>query len=313
MRLFYASDFHGSDPCFKKFINAARFYNVQVLVLGGDIAGKAILPIVRQGGEHVAAFMGREYVLVDEDGLAALERSARTAGFYPVRMTPQEKQQLMGDRGALDEVFGRAIASSLHQWLRFAEERLPEGVECYVMPGNDDPPAVEAVLASSQRILNPDGRKVLIHGCHEMISLGYSNRTPFRSPRELDDDDLGRRLEMLAGQITKPELAIFNLHCPPYSSSLDLAPELDKDLRMVTVLGRPQMIPVGSRAVRRAIECHQPLLGLHGHCHEARGVARIGRTLCLNPGSEYANGLLKGVIIDLPAKNGKVVYQFVSA
>jgi len=28
----------------------------------------------------------------------------------------------------------------------------------------------------------------------------------------------------------------------------------------------------GSRAVRNAIEKHQPMLGLHGHIHEAQGV-----------------------------------------
>jgi Icc-related predicted phosphoesterase len=55
---------------------------------------------------------------------------------------------------------------------------------------------------------------------------------------------------------------------------------------------------VGSKAVRRAIETYQPILSLHGHIHESRGVATIGRTVCINPGSEYPDGVLRGAIVD---------------
>ena len=47
------------------------------------------------------------------------------------------------------------------------------------------------------------------------------------------------------------------------------------------------MIHAGSTAVRASIEKHQPLVGLHGHIHESKGFVTLGRTLCLNPGSEY--------------------------
>jgi Icc-related predicted phosphoesterase len=57
--------------------------------------------------------------------------------------------------------------------------------------------------------------------------------------------------------------------------------------------------PVGSTAVRDAIERYQPALSLHGHIHEARGVHWLGRTLALNPGSEYAEGTMKGAIVNL--------------
>ena len=43
----------------------------------------------------------------------------------------------------------------------------------------------------------------------------------------------------------------------------------------------------------------QPLLGLHGHIHEATGVRRSGRTLAVNPGSDYSTGALNGALITL--------------
>jgi len=314
MRIFYASDFHGSEPCFKKFVNAARFYDISALVLGGDLAGKAILPIVDQGhGECTAVFLGKNHVLRSSEEVEELEQNARNVGMYPKRVAPDEASTLAEDPGALDDAFAEAVASFFQRWFEFVEDRLPEGIECYVMPGNDDPPAVEEALTKGGRVCNPDGKKVVVGGVYEMISLGYSNRTPFDSPRELDDEELGRRIETLADEVAHPETSIFNIHCPPYASSLDLAPEVDENLRMKMHMGRPQMIPVGSKAVRGVIEKHQPLLGLHGHCHESRGIAQIGRTICLNPGSEYTNGILRGVIVTMPKKKARVRYQFVSA
>jgi Icc-related predicted phosphoesterase len=69
------------------------------------------------------------------------------------------------------------------------------------------------------------------------------------------------------------------------------------------------MAPAGSTAVREAIEELQPLVGLHGHIHEGRGETKIGRTLCLNPGSVYSEGVLNGVLLTLA--DGQVRdYQF---
>ena len=116
-----------------------------------------------------------------------------------------------------------------------------------------------------------------------MISLGYSNITPFDSPRELEEDELYRRVEVLATQVDDLGHCIFNLHVPPYDSLLDSAPQLDAELRVVATAGQPVMIPVGSTAVRELIERFQPVVALHGHVHESRGATRIGRTLCINP------------------------------
>jgi len=314
MRLFFASDLHGSEPCFKKFINAAQFYNVGALVLGGDLAGKAVLPIVEGGrGIYRTHFMGRDLVLEDSDSLSDLERRAKAIGFYPRRVPPDEARVLANDPDALDRAFDDAVAAFLRDWLAFAEERLAPGVECYVMAGNDDFPSVISELKKGMRVQYVEERKVTVAGEFEMVSVGYSNRTPFNSPREVDDDELGRLVGELARQVANRNNAIFNLHCPPYGTALDLAPEIDGQFRVKMYLGQPQMIHVGSKAVRATIEEYQPLLGLHGHCHESRGTERIGRTLCLNPGSEYANGILRGAIVTISGTAPTVQHQFVSA
>jgi Icc-related predicted phosphoesterase len=137
-------------------------------------------------------------------------------------------------------------------------------------------------------------------GPHEMISLSYANPTPWDSPRELDEDALYERIKRLADQLEDPATSIFNLHVPPYDSGLDRAREINKDdLTLVYKSGAPVEIPVGSTAVRQAIEDYQPLVSLHGHIHESRGEARIGRTLALNSGSEYNSGRIHGVVIKL--------------
>jgi Icc-related predicted phosphoesterase len=98
---------------------------------------------------------------------------------------------------------------------------------------------------------------------------------------------------------------IFNLHVPPYDCGLDTCPKLDENLKPVYAGSEIMTISSGSKAVRNAIEKHQPVLGLHGHIHESRGFVKIGRTLCLNPGSEYTEGMLRGVVVDLDEKGVK--------
>jgi Icc-related predicted phosphoesterase len=132
-----------------------------------------------------------------------------------------------------------------------------------------------------------------------MISCSYANPTPWASPRELDEDALYDRMKALADQLERPESAIFNLHVPPKASGLDTAFEIDDQLRIVVRNGKPHEIPVGSTAVRQLIEEYQPMLALHGHIHESRGAATIGRTLAINSGSEYATGRIHGVIVKL--------------
>lgn len=191
--------------------------------------------------------------------------------------------------------------------MRMADEKLDAGVECFVCPGNDDQFEVDEIIPSAKRVRLAEGR-IIEFGDFQMASTGWSNRTPWETYREEDEEDLGKRLRTMVSQVTvPPERTVYNFHCPPYGSGLDEAPEITGDMRPKHA-GR-STVPVGSTAVRDAIEKGQPALTLHGHIHEARGSTRIGRTLCINPGSSYEQGQLLGAVVDLDG--GKKIKRFV--
>jgi uncharacterized protein len=312
-KIFFATDIHGSDRCLRKFLNAGKFYGVDAVVMGGDITGKMIVPIVEEaGGTYSAALFGRKRV-VDEDGLPGLRKFIADAGFYAQPMTQEEVAALRGDPAAVDELFRKLMHDTMSQWLDLAESRLAgTGIECIFAPGNDDPFFLDELLSSSNSVVNPEGRVTELPGGFSMISVGYSNRTPWDSPRELDEADLADVIEKQVAQLDDPSKAVFNLHVPPKDTPIDQAMALDREFRPVVKGGSPVITGVGSTAVRDAIARHQPILSLHGHIHESRGEARIGRTVALNPGSEYSEGVLRGVIVTLSPKKGLRGYQLVA-
>lgn len=311
LRLYYASDIHGSETLWRKFLAAARVYQARVLVMGGDVTGKAVVPLLRAGDGYEFELFGRAQRVSGEQQIAEVERRIGANGMYPHRLDEQELARVQAmDESERERWFAEVMLATFQRWMELADQRL-DGVDasCFVMPGNDDPPGVAETIEAATRVQACDERIVRFHD-HEMISLGYSNRTPFHSPRELDEDELYARVDALAAQLEDPPRAIFNLHVPPYDSTLDTAAELDEQLSVVMLGSEPNLIPVGSTAVRELIERHQPLLSLHGHVHESPGAKRIGRTLCINPGSDYHTGRIAGCLLTL--RNDRVAHQFVT-
>lgn len=310
-RLYYASDIHGSEVLWRKFLNAAKVYGAQVIVMGGDVTGKAVVPLVRRGDRYEMELFGRKETLGDEQQLAEAETRVRANGMYPHRMSPEEVARVSELSSEEREGwFAEVMLQTLYRWMALADKRLQgTDVRCFLMPGNDDPPGVDSAIEGAQRVEACDDRIVEFDG-HQMISLGYSNKTPFHSPRELDEEELYARIQSLIDQLEDPGSAVFNLHVPPYDSTLDTAAELDEDLSVVMLGSEPKMIPVGSTAVRELIERYQPLLSLHGHVHESANATRIGRTLCINPGSDYHTGRIDGCLITI--RDSDVRHQFVT-
>jgi uncharacterized protein len=309
VRLFYASDIHGSDLLWRKFLGASKFYEADASVMGGDLLGKAIVPIERTGDDtYRAEFLGAERLVHDGQELEELVDAIRFNGYYPWIAT---RDEIAGRANDTDELFTEVARSEVERWVDLAEQRASKNgsASLYVMAGNDDPWFVDDILASSNAIVFCDDRVVRL-GPHEMLSSSYANPTPWDSPRELDEDALYRHLKKLADQLEDPGRAIFNLHVPPYDSRLDTGPDLKPDLTPRYSGGQPVMKPVGSHAVRQLIEETQPLLALHGHIHESKGETRIGRTLALNSGSEYNTGRLHGVVVTL-ADERVIGHQFV--
>jgi Icc-related predicted phosphoesterase len=301
MRLFYASDIHGSEKLWRKFLNAPSFYDVEVLIMGGDLTGKVMVPLIEERpGRWVARFLGREQKAKGEERAAELEKRIRLNGHYPIRVAPEEMERLERDEAHRDEVFREVMRAELARWLALAHEKLDgTGVRCFVMPGNDDEWDIDSVLDASPAPVESVGERVLRFDGVQMLSSAFANPTPWDSPRELPEDELLAKLEGLAAELEPGIPTIFNLHVPPHDSGLDLAPALTDDLRVITEGGEAKMVPVGSRAVRALIERHRPLLALHGHVHESRAVAELGPTLCINPGSAYGEGVIDGAIVEI--------------
>jgi Icc-related predicted phosphoesterase len=309
VRIFYATDVHGSDRCFTKFVNAGKFYGVDAVVLGGDITGKAIVPLTATGdGSRRGRFLGEEVVAAEGEPLEELEKKIANTGYYAWRCTGEEEQAVRDDPAAQEQLFLRLICERVERWLALADERLrPEGIGCYVNAGNDDPAEIDRIFDDAGWVKFLEGRVVELADGTEMASCGFANRTPWDCPRDVEEEELARRYEAAISGLREPGQAIFNFHCPPYDTGIDSGPRLNEELRMRSGAGGVDMHPVGSTACRAAIERHQPLLGLHGHLHESRGTYKLGRTLCINPGSEYTEGVLRGSLIEV--RKGKVKSQ----
>jgi Icc-related predicted phosphoesterase len=301
VRLFFTTDIHGSERCFRKLVNAAKAYRADALVLGGDITGKVLVPVVTEpDGRVSASVFGQLRYAQGEQEVAELERTLRQSGCYTIRITREEKSAIDGDPSAIERLFRQAVTETVRSWMTLARERLEgDGVPLYISAGNDDEPYVDEVLAQGEYVRAPEGKIVELPDGREMISIGFSNITPFGTPRELGEDELEHRMENLAGALREPERAVFNFHCPPYGTSLDSAAKLDGNLRPILDGANVLMAPAGSRATKRVIERFQPLLGLHGHIHESRAAQKLGRTMCFNPGSEYSEGVLRGVLMEV--------------
>lgn len=312
-RLLHASDFHGSDIVYRKFLSAAKMHKVDVIVIGGDITGKAMVPVIEQpDGSHEAYFFATTHVAKTKEELAELLKQISHVGFYPHTVTPQEYEELKTNPKKLDELFAKIMVERVREWVKLADQHFKgTGTKFFMMAGNDDIYEVDEAINSSDYVVNIEGKVVDVDEHHEMINTGHTNMTPWACPRDLSEEKLGAIIDKMASQVKDMPRAIFNLHCPPYDTKLDQAPRLDPTMTYVHKGGQIEMVPVGSTAVRKSIEQYQPLLGLHGHIHEARGFDKIGRTLLINGGSEYAEGICRAVIVNMDKDKVKG-YLFIS-
>jgi Icc-related predicted phosphoesterase len=312
--LFFATDIHGSEACFRKFVAAKTIYKADHLILGGDLTGKMIVPILRMGVTYEADFAGQR-VFVDEAGRPELERTIRDSGYYPLVVSNADLD-LYRDPTLVDATFERAMVDSLRSWDELAVERGVEPKSILVAPGNDDPFEIDAFLEGSAAFRLVEGKSVDIavgRTTYSVVSTGYSNPTPWETHREEPEAALEARLRRLLEGHIDPARTILNVHVPPYDSGLDEGPDIagrgqDGAVVQRSSLGSPITRPVGSVAVRRIIEEFRPLLTLHGHIHESRGIATIGTSVCINPGSDYNEAILRGALIRL-GENGLVSHQ----
>lgn len=301
LTLFFATDLHGSRVCFRKFLRAPSFYRADEVILGGDLTGKMLVPVIRQSGGGYRATVAGQEVEASEDDVEALETQVADAGFYPYRTEPDEVAELQADPDRVDRLFAQVMADTLRGWHDLTEGAFA-GTDrvIYVAPGNDDPWEIDEVLAELPRFRVVEGEVITLGNRYEMLTTGYTNHTPWNTAREYEESEIEERIQKLAARVTAMSSAIFNIHPPPYDSGLDVGPDIDPvTWQQRATMGQGRQRPVGSTAVRKALDTYQPLLSLHGHIHESRGTAKIGRTLAINPGSDYGDGILRGALIHL--------------
>ena len=304
-RVFYAADIHGSQVTFRKFLAAATFYDVDALVFGGDLMGKALVPIVRSNGGYHATFQGRDEEF-DADGLAPFTASVERTGFYWKVLDPDEREAVGHDPVATHVMFHELASERLAGWLALAEERLAgTGVHLFMTGGNDDEPDVLEVLErhDGEHVVACEGRLVELDDHHSMVTVGLSTPTPWDTPREASEEEIAAAIDAAVADVPDVARCVFNLHCPPKDTPIDTCLKLEvrpgELPRPIREGGRFVTTGGGSDAVREAIDRYQPLVGLHGHIHESGGRFRVGHTQTFNPGSEYAQGVLQGVIVTL--------------
>lgn len=306
VRIFFCSDLHASRKCWKKFLNAASFYDADVIIVGGDITGKFVVPIIEgPGGTSSATFLGVDRTVSTPDELKKLETWIADAGQYPAPMTPDEFAGYEADPARVDALFRRLVLERVGEWVAEADRKFDgSAVRVFVSGANDDFLEVDDVIATSRVIEDPNELVIDLDDGYQLLGMGWGNPTPWACPRDIPEEDLAKRIDAVATTVKDPGRTIFSLHVPPIDSGLDLAPKLDDYLRPRLNASGLDMINVGSTATRDAIVQYQPLLGLHGHIHESKGIKKLAGVTIANPGSEYGEGVLDGLIVDIDARRG---------
>jgi uncharacterized protein len=315
MRLFFATDIHGANRVFSKFLNSLKIYQADVGIVGGDVMGKRLVPIVEnQDGSFEIEYFGRKQILQKDKAeveLPQMESALNDTGYYTVRCSPDEFAKMSSDPKYLDELFQKVMLERLDKWIEIAARKL-EGTKTkvFMSGGNDDLPIIDQFLRRPGSLVYCESEVVKIDPDHEMISCGYANINPWKCPRDIPEEQLEEKLESMISRVRNVKNCVFNVHVPPINTSLDECPKLDTSVDPPKIIVG-QVTAGGSTAVRNAIKKYQPLVALHGHIHESRGVEKLGRTVCINPGSEYTEGILRGVVINLDKEKVKS-YQFTS-
>jgi uncharacterized protein len=284
-----------------------KYYQADIIIVGGDITGKFIVPIIElPKGHFEVTYMGNKRRIKKEKDLERLKELIANSGQYAVHMTQEEYSQYKENPDLLESLFTKIILERVQHWMDYADEKLKgQNVRCFVAAGNDDLFEVDDIIAGSKLVENHDGKVCDLGNGIDLLGIGYSNMTPWKCPRDISEEELTKIIDEVASQVKQYERSIFDIHVPPFDTGIDQAPQLTEDMRIaLDPVGQPKMIPVGSTAVREAILKYQPMLSLHGHIHESSGIRKLGNTTLVNPGSEYGEGILRGALIEVDTEKG---------
>jgi Icc-related predicted phosphoesterase len=265
-----------------------------------------VIPIAEQEDGTFLAFQHGEQVQIDgKSELDEFVQRQGNIGFYPAVMSEAEFQALREDPEAQAVLFKRLVLERVREWAEFATAKL-KGTEIplVAIPGNDDFHEIDDILTQAPHFDFHEMQVCEFKGGYQMLFCGGSTPTPWDTEREYTENQYVSRFAELIPQVADMSRCIFNVHCPPMGTALDACPKLDKNLQVVYEMGLPAQIHAGCQTLVDVIKEYQPLLGLHGHIHEGRAKINIGKTICINPGSVYPEGILQGAMITL--RDGQV-------
>jgi uncharacterized protein len=299
IKILFASDLHGSDLVFNKILNNAVFHNVNAVIIGGDISGKSLTPIIEfQENKFKYNYFG-ENRIISKDQIEDSIKSISNLGSYPIVMSEDQYDEILNNEKKFKNTFIQLIQGRLENWLKLAEEKLKKrSIRFIIMCGNDDDFILDDTIKKSDYAENPDQQSVKINDIM-LIGESLTNYTPFNCPRDVEENKIELSLSVKLKKINLQKPFILISHAPPFNSSLDNVTKLDNNLKPVVLNGSPVIIPAGSKVIRNVIEDQSPIMSLHGHIHESAGYTYIGNTLCINAGSSYNSGILQAYIISI--------------
>lgn len=278
LKLLFVTDIHGSTIVFKKTLNLAKTISPDYLVFGGDLVGKGVVPLYKEGDRYY-------YTDGSSFGQEDVEQIQKN-GYY-IYLLDNKKELENLTRADIERIFVKNVEDQISAWFELIKQRIPNTNIIWNF-GNDDPIFLEEVFKKHETEvrgvveLDNSGSPLLIINC------SYTNETPYESFRIVPNYLLYNKAEeKIKKALERSQNLIFNFHASPYNTKIDIA----------FIKGKWEH--VGSRSVRELIEKYKPLLGLHGHIHESSDKDKIGNTIVVNPGSVYQEDFVKYAIINI--------------
>ena len=308
MRILFLCDLHGSEILLNKAILATSSYDIDLLILSGDIAGKDIRPIIKNKDKYILEYEGEKQTFTQKE-VENIKVKLCGLGHYYFDISLDDYRILEKDK--IFKILDNKILERVDNWLNKVISLIDlQRTSVIITPGNDDILGIDELIKKAETNGLHYGLKGPIKiEDFEIVSLDYTNHTPWKTMREMSEEELEIAIKERIENVKDFDNTIFNFHCPPYNTKLDIAPEVDDNLRFVINPGRGfHYIHVGSISILNSIRKYQPLLSLHGHIHESQGFDYIGKTLSLNPGSEFNKGILNAYIIEI--SKGGIINNF---
>lgn len=274
MKILYTADLHGNQILVEKLVKLSNYSDT--LILGGDLCATHFIPIIDDGSE-ITLYEFNRAVRLENSKQALIQKEKLFQNGFISWYGSLKNFRKLNKEEYQTKIQEKSLRATLNKLKTSFENIL-------LILGNDDSSALEKNLNKNKnkKVTNLNEKVIKLNG-YEFVGFSYVPITPFNTYFELTEFELERRLKPLLSRIKNYSSSVWIFHSPPYNSGLDL-----------TAFG-----PVGSKSIKHFIQERQPKLFLCGHIHESPNLVKLGKTICINPGSEPNLGLLKAVLIDL--------------